>query len=314
MNGAFVTSLPVPAKGVTTRSSTTATPAPVMVAGKTIGESIRENINYSTLQSLLNATGLDIDAAGGGTLFAPTNKAFDAMRPGLLDEIIANPNGVASQVLLRHLLPETLTVADLKKKGSGFWYSVPGGPLAFEAGGMARVKVGNATVSPSVVEDVCDNGVIHTLDGVITDLPRTMFDPLAFEQRNVSTAPVPPQSDAVTVATPSSVRSRDAAASVATVGGRRAMGLMKQLPFWMYGPPFNAAKQEEFEPISIAQPSPGTGVDYQLMPPGSVVVTPDEVSANKLNPISGMSKYIGKTQRLVEGDALSDYSKLDKLN
>lgn len=88
------------------------------------------------------------------------------------------------------------------------------------------------------------------------------------------------------------------------------MGLISQLPFWQYGPPFNAAKQEGYEPISIAVPECGASVDYQVMPPGTVIVTPDEVSAAKLSPSSGMSKYICKTQRLVEGDALNTYSLL----
>ena len=79
----------------------------------------------------------------------------------------------------------------------------------------------------------------------------------------------------------------------------------------MYGPPFNAAYQEDYEPISIAQPDVAA-VDYQLMPPGSVIVTPDSVNADELNPVSGYSKYIGKTKRCVEGAGLSEYSKLDK--
>jgi hypothetical protein len=81
-----------------------------------------------------------------------------------------------------------------------------------------------------------------------------------------------------------------------------------------YGPPYNAAKQEDYEPISIAGESfASSEIDYQLFPPGTVVVVPDSVNANELNPISGMSKYIGNTKRLVEGSGQSDYStKLDR--
>lgn len=309
-----MTSVPLSTKGAARSGSACTAPArPVMVAGKTIGETISTDPNYSTLNTLLSAVGVDVDAAGGGTLFAPTNRAFSGLRPGFLEELSANSNGAARTLLLRHLLPGAgMSVSDMKKAGCGFWYTVPGGPLSFEAGGMAQIQVGSAKLA-STDEDVCDNGVIHSMDDVICDLPRTIFEPLSINQQLASVTPSPATTVTVPAKESSSIRARQAAGYVSTVGGRRAMGLMKQLPFWMYGPPFNAAKQEEFEPISIAQPSSGTGIDYQLMPPGSVVVTPDEVSADKLNPVSGMSKYIGKTQRLVEGDGLSDYSKLDNL-
>lgn len=76
--------------------------------------------------------------------------------------------------------------------------------------------------------------------------------------------------------------------------------------------PYNCAPQEDYEPISIAAPSPGIGVDYQLMPPGTVIVEPDSVNANELNPISGMSKYIGNTKKQVGDKVESDYSGLDQ--
>lgn len=286
-----------------------------MVAGKTIGETVATNLNFSTLNSLLKATSIDLDVAGGGTLFAPTNRAFSRLRTGFLDELIASPRG-ASATLLRHLIPkQSITVSDMKKSGDGFWYSVPGGPLSFSAGGVARIKIaGGACIEGNIPEDICDNGIIHIMEDVIIDLPRTIYEPLSINQQgnlgSVSTTAVIKVGE---MSAKQEVRARKAAGSVGTMGKRKAMGLMTQLPFWMYGPPYNACKQEDFEPISIAQPAFGVGVDYQLMPPGSVVVVPDEVSSNKLNPVSGMSKYIGKTQRLVEGDGLSDYSRLDDI-
>lgn len=78
---------------------------------------------------------------------------------------------------------------------------------------------------------------------------------------------------------------------------------MIQLPFWMA--PINDSKREACEEISIPQQKFGIGIGYQLCPPNSIVDILDEVSVNNLNPVSGVSRYIGKTKRLVDGDALS---------
>lgn len=282
---------------------------PVMVAGKTIGETISTDPKYSVLAGLLSAAAIDVDAvsaaSGGATVFAPTNSAFDSGKLSASISKLLAEDGKA--VLLRHVIPGSpLTMADLKKRGNGFFENVPGGPLSFEAAGVANVRIGDVPIrADSPVDDVCDNGVVHTITDIIADKPLVQLIP-------TFTAP-PPVMPRVTVDGAHTERARKAVKSVSTVGGRKAMGLLQQLPFYMYGPPYNAAKQEEFEPISIAFPE-GAYVDYQLMPPGSVVVEPDEVSANKLNPVSGMSKYIGKTKRLVEGDAVSNYSHLDDLD
>lgn len=280
-----------------------------MVAGKTIGETISTDPKYSVLAGLLSAAAIDVDAvasaSGGATVFAPTNGAFDSSKlSDSLSKLLAEDG---KSVLLRHVVPgSSLTIADLKKLGSGFFENVPGGPLSYEAAGVANVRIGDVPIrSDAAVDDVCDNGVVHAVSDIIADIRLVQLIPTF-----TASAPAPPP---VTVDSGSAERARKAVKSVSTVGGRKAMGLLQQLPFYMYGPPYNAAKQEEFEPISIAFPE-GAYVDYQLMPPGSVVVEPDEVSANKLNPVSGMSKYIGKTKRLVEGDAISNYSRLDDLD
>lgn len=241
------------------------------------------------------------------TVFAPNDVAFDRMRPGLLDEILAD-SSYARAVVLRHILPgSVLTTKQIK--GLGVWENIPGGPLEYQGIG-SNVRIANATIVQESSNIECEAGTIHTVDTVL-ECPTVK--PASFDQYYVS--PVPHFGDSVVKTLyPAKMRSEQQRRAVgaclpSTTGGRKAMNLVQQLPFWMYGPPFNASKQVDLEPISCAEPE--ASVDYGVLPPGSVVVTPDEVSAAKLNPISGMSKHVGKMKRLVEGDGQSNYYRLD---
>lgn len=282
-----------------------------MILGKSVQESIEANPNYSTLRKLADAAGVDLNVSNC-TVFAPGNRAFAQLREGLVEELLADPTS-ARAIILRHIVPGVQTSKQIK--GSGFYDGVPGGPLPYEAV-LASIKIAGQPLVAGYENDECDNGIIHTLGGVILDAPT--YSPPSVSQYYEPSIPKMDEKDSIVAAVfPSPVpgffhkRALGAASSPSTVGGRKAMGLMSQQPFWKYGPPYNASKQEDFEPISIAQPGCAS-VDYQVMPPGSVVVDPKEVNASELLPVSGMSKYIGTAKRMVEGDGLSDYSRLDE--
>lgn len=282
-----------------------------MTLGKTVKETLQSNPNFKTLLQLADAAGVDLDVSNC-TVFAPSNRAFSRLREGLVAELLADPVS-ARAILLRHILPGHVLTSKMIK-GSGFWDGVPGGPLPYEAIGPI-VKIASQPLVNGYENDECDNGVVHTLGGIILDAP--LYKPPSVSQYFAPSIPNLSQRDSIVAAVnPQPTigymekRALGAASKCSTVGGRKAMGLIKQLPFWQYGPPFNAAKQEDYEPISIAQPG-CSGVNYELMPPGTVIVDPQEVSAAKLIPISGMSKYIGTVKRMVGGDALSNYSRLD---
>lgn len=297
------------------RATRTAAPArsprqaPRMVFGKTVAETLASDPNFSILVQLAAASECCIPEMPACTVFAPNNAAFARLRPGLIDELMADPPA-ARAVLQRHILPgRTLTTKQIS--GCGFWEDVAGGPLGYEGLGPI-IRVGNAKIVIESSNLECDNGTIHTIDTII-NCPAVK--PKGIAQTYTPSIPAFTDSTVASVY-PSGITALDQkraanACLPSTTGGRKAMGLVSQLPFWQYGPPFNAAKQEDYEPISIAAGDVTAGIDYQLMPPGTVIVTPDEVSAAKLLPVSGMSKYIGKTQKLVEGDAKSDYSRLD---
>lgn len=277
-----------------------------MIFGKTIKETLYLTKNYPTLLKLAEACNVDLDVSG--TFFAPSEAAFSRLPAGAIGCLLAKPEQ-ARAILLYHVLPDrVLTTKQIK--GCGFFESVMGGPLGYEGLG-AIVRIGNGRLELESSNRECDNGTIHTIDTVL--VPPGVKMPSLNETFVPSVSKYTDSTIESQYATPGIARAQERARGAclpSTTGGRKAMGLVSQLPFYMYGPPFNAAKQEDYEPISIAQPDVAY-VDYQLMPPGTVIVTPDAVSAADLLPVSGMSKYIGQTKRLVEGDAESDYSRID---
>jgi uncharacterized surface protein with fasciclin (FAS1) repeats len=278
-----------------------------MATGDSVVECLKSYGNYKTLLSLSEACGVDLDAVKG-TLFAPSDAAFEYLKPGTIEAWYAKLD-VAKAILLHHVLPgKVLTLA--KITGVGYWEGTMGGSLAYEGlGGV--IKVGGAKILQESSNRECEGAIIHTIDSLLTPLgvkPASAFAgympsiPSIGDTVINSLYPSRPSYGAT-------MRAFGAASMPATSGGRKAMNLISPLPFWQYGPPYNAVKQIDYEPVSLAgEAFANSCVDYQLMPAGSVVVVPDSVNANELNPISGMSKYIGNTKRQIEGDAQSDYS------
>lgn len=285
----------------TRRVASTPTSRPrgvTMLQGKTIKETLVEMRVYSTLIQLAEVGGVDLDVSNC-TVFPPTDTAFARKQPGFVHNLMQDP-AAARAVVLRHILPGSVLTSK-QIRGSGFWENILGGPLGYQAVGP-QIKIGNIPIINETCDNECIGGTIHPINGVIST-------PL-YKPQGVAEYYFPDPPSVPALSGQEQRRALGAASSPSTVGARKAMGLIKQMPFWMYGPPFNAAKQEDFEPISIAQPDVAF-VDYSRMPLGSVVVVPDEVEGAKLNPVSGYSKYFGQTKKCVEGDALSDYSRLD---
>jgi uncharacterized surface protein with fasciclin (FAS1) repeats len=120
--------------------------------------------SFSTLSSAIKAAGLTETLGGDGpfTVFAPTNEAFAALPPGVLDSLLKPENKeVLVKVLSYHVVPQKLMAADLKS-----------GSLSTVEGGDAKVTVASEGVTVNdakVVEpDVeAKNGVIHAVDKVL---------------------------------------------------------------------------------------------------------------------------------------------------
>ncbi len=102
-----------------------------------------------------------LDNPGPFTVFAPTDRAFRALEPGLLARLTAAPDKL-KEVLLYHALAEKLPLAKAEKQGSA--KSVLGPDVRFRAEG-GRVFVNDAQIIGSDVP--CTNGVLHTIDKVL---------------------------------------------------------------------------------------------------------------------------------------------------
>ena len=125
---------------------------------------------FETLLAALEAAGLTdaLRAAGPFTLFAPSDAAFDALPPGALDALLADPARLAA-VLQYHVLQGAIPSADFATGMQAA--SLEGKPLTFTRNGDILVNDA-AVIVPDIVTR---NGIIHAVD-------RVLLPPAADEQ------------------------------------------------------------------------------------------------------------------------------------
>lgn len=153
---------PVTATSATTETATSSTES-ANSAGTIIGV-LTENGNFSILLALLKAAGLEtnLDSDGAFTLFAPTDAAFNALPAGAIDQLKRNPQGQLRQILLFHVLSNSISSSELKNGAEAT--TLQGGAVKFEVG-SSQVKVQDSVISPADV--AASNGVIHVIDKVM---------------------------------------------------------------------------------------------------------------------------------------------------
>lgn len=85
--------------------------APDEAEAPAFSEWLAGQASLSTLKTALEATGLDATLAEGSwTLFAPTDRAFDALPEGTLDALLADPDALAD-ILLYHAVSGSVDAA-----------------------------------------------------------------------------------------------------------------------------------------------------------------------------------------------------------
>jgi len=131
----------------------------------TVVDIIVNSPDHTTLETAVIAAGLADDLSGDGpfTVFAPTDAAFAALPASLIAELLADPTGQLTQILLYHVvagealstsLSNGQTIATLQ--GQDVTVSITGG----------NVFINNAQVT--VADLVADNGVVHVINAVLT--------------------------------------------------------------------------------------------------------------------------------------------------
>ncbi len=133
-----------------------------MAQEQTIVEIAAGNPDFSTLVELVTAAGLVETLSGEGpfTVFAPTNEAFAAIPPFVVEYLLANPE-VLSAVLTYHVLPGKVLSADVTDMMAA---TVNGDSITVTTD-MGVMLDGVATVITADIE--ASNGVIHVIDAVI---------------------------------------------------------------------------------------------------------------------------------------------------
>jgi uncharacterized surface protein with fasciclin (FAS1) repeats len=148
-----------------------------MYESKNIVENAVNSKDHTTLVAAVQAAGLVDTLASPGpfTVFAPTNAAFGKLPAGTVDTLLKPENkGTLTAVLTYHVVPGTLTAADLAANakangGKAVLTTVQGATLTVwgkdgkwyvtdAKGGKAQITIADVRQS---------NGVIHVVDGVL---------------------------------------------------------------------------------------------------------------------------------------------------
>lgn len=137
-------------------------PAATEAAG-TIVDVAASTDGFSTLVAAVQAAGLAETLSGEGpfTVFAPTDEAFAALPPGVLDALLLPENkDTLVKILTYHVVPGYVMAADVM---DGDVATVEGQTIALST--ADGVTVNGAKVVQADV--MADNGVIHVIDAVL---------------------------------------------------------------------------------------------------------------------------------------------------
>jgi uncharacterized surface protein with fasciclin (FAS1) repeats len=149
-----------------------------MLPSKTIVDNAVNSADHTTLVAAVAAAGLADTLKGEGpfTVFAPVNRAFQALPPGTVDQLMQPENRAAlTQILTYHVVSGRLDSAALRARvarggGMAELETVNGEKLTIRSNGPSNLVVedahgGIATISTYDVYQ--SNGVIHVVTRVL---------------------------------------------------------------------------------------------------------------------------------------------------
>lgn len=142
---------------------------PVYAQPSIVDIAVSDPDNFSTLVAALTAANLvdTLNQSGPFTVFAPTNDAFAALPPGVVDYLLANIPAL-TEVLTYHVVSGEAMAADLSDGDT--LTTLQGDDLMVKIDGT--VMINDASV---IIADVdASNGVIHVIDKVL--VPQGILD------------------------------------------------------------------------------------------------------------------------------------------
>jgi len=139
-----------------------------LAKAQTVVDVVVNSPDHNTLEAAVIAAGLAETLAGDGpfTVFAPTDAAFAAIDPAVLNSLLEDPSGELTNILLYHVVSG---VADGSNISDGLRIgSLLGQTLTFSINNSG-IFINNATVT--VADIKTDNGVVHVIDAVLLPEP-----------------------------------------------------------------------------------------------------------------------------------------------
>ncbi len=132
---------------------------------QTVWQIIQDSPNHNTLEAAVLAAGLDGALNDGGaslTVFAPDDAAFAALGQDVIDELLADPSGDLTQILLYHVLGQIVFSGNLADGQS--WTTLQGQDVGVSIVG-GTVFINDAQVTAANLDG--ENGVLHVINGVL---------------------------------------------------------------------------------------------------------------------------------------------------
>ncbi len=124
--------------------------------------------NFDTLVEALTAAGLTdaLEQAGPFTILASTDTAFAKLPTGALDQLLQNPAGQLTQILLFHILPGKIMSSEIT---NGMRVTTQQGKTVVFGVADGVIRVNGSVVSTPDIQ--ASNGVIHAIDDVLLPPP-----------------------------------------------------------------------------------------------------------------------------------------------
>ncbi|MBP7644006.1 MAG: fasciclin domain-containing protein [Saprospiraceae bacterium] len=151
----------------------------IMKTGNTVADIIINSPDHTTLALALTASGADaqLREAGPFTVFAPTDAAFEALDPVLVQTLLADPTGKLATVLLYHVSIGTYTSTSLV---NGQQLIMANGQRTTITKDDEGVKINGILIT--MADIIGENGVVHVINAVILpdlEASNTVVDKIA---------------------------------------------------------------------------------------------------------------------------------------